>query len=365
MNAKSLIPLVIGLGVGGYALKMVFDTVKRAQGAKPETVNVWTAREDIPRGTSIDETSIQAVEFPANAVPEGAFQVKEDLLGRVPRITAPANLPILEPMLLPPGSNAGLWVRPGFRAVSIKIDESSGVSNLLQPGSRVDMIGYFKTTRGGRRETISRTLIENVEVAAVGARINIAVEVDGKKRGVKPARAVTLFVRPESVTKIHLAEQMGKIKLSMRNSDDGAVRDVDDRSTENDVLGLPAQAVQVADNGSLLDKFKAMFAKQKGEMDAKLKALAQKPGPLSQPSTFTVEPVHTMVIVNGSKRSVLGWSSMDSTEPFLVESPKNGPPASDTTFAPEPARMPADALNSSAAEASDKPLPDWGNDDHN
>lgn len=363
MNPKSLIPLVIGLGVGGYALKMVFDTVKRARGAAPDTVNVWTAREDIPRGSSIDESFIQAVEFPANAVPEGAFQVKEDLIGRVPRIVAPANLPILEPMLLPPGSKAGLWVRPGFRAVSIKIDESSGVSNLLQPGSWVDMIGYFKTTQGGKQTTISRTLIENVEVAAVGARINVAVEVDGKKRGVKPARAVTLFVRPESVPQIHLAEQMGKIKLSMRNSDDDTVRNVDDKSSENDVLGLPARNVQLASNDSLLDKFKAMFAKQKGEMDAKIKALAQKPAPLGQPNT--VEPVHTMVIVNGNKRSVLGWSSMDSTEPFLVGPPKSGPPASDTTFEPDPARMPADTLNSSAAEAADKSLPDWGNNDHN
>ncbi len=107
-----------------------------------------------------------------------------------------------------------------------------------------------------------------------------------------------------------------------------------------------------------------MFAKQKGEMDAKLKALEQTPGPLRQPRAPAVEPVHTMVIVNGNTRDVLGWSSMDSTEPFPVQPPKNGPPASDTTFNPEPARMPSNPLNSSAAEAAEKSLPDWGNNDH-
>ena len=133
MNAKSMIPLVVGLAIGGYALKLVFDTVKNAKGAEPDTVQVWAAREDIPRGSSIDEGMILAVKFPASAVPEGAFKAKEELIGRVPRITAPASLPILESMLLEPGAKGGLWVRPGFRAVSIKIDESSGVSNLLQP----------------------------------------------------------------------------------------------------------------------------------------------------------------------------------------------------------------------------------------
>ncbi len=71
MNAKSMIPLVVGLAIGGYALKLVFDTVKNARGAEPDTVQVWTAREDIPRGTSIDEAMILAVEFPASAVPAG------------------------------------------------------------------------------------------------------------------------------------------------------------------------------------------------------------------------------------------------------------------------------------------------------
>ncbi|MCH7870100.1 MAG: Flp pilus assembly protein CpaB, partial [Planctomycetes bacterium] len=142
MNAKSMIPLVVGLAIGGYALKLVVDTVKNAKGAEPDTVQVWAAREDIPRGSSIDESMILAVEFPTAAVPEGAFTAKEELIGRVPRITSPAQLPILESMLLAPGAKAGLWVRPGFRAVSIKIDESSGVSNLLQPGSWVDVVGY-------------------------------------------------------------------------------------------------------------------------------------------------------------------------------------------------------------------------------
>ncbi len=225
MNGKALIPLVAGLGIGGFALKLGLDTLRDARGAqKPaEKVQIWAAAADIHRGTAITEEMLQPATFPVGLVPEGAFKEEdqEQLLGRIPRLAAPAGLPILESMLLEPGTRAGIHVKPGFRAVAVKIDESSGVDYHLEPGCFVDVVGSFKVRRNRRQETLARTIIENAEVAAVGRRISPGAETEeeGKNRS-RAVRAVTLFVKPNDVPTLLLAEQRGRIKLSLRSEKD-------------------------------------------------------------------------------------------------------------------------------------------------
>ncbi len=326
MSGKAAIPLVIGLGVGGLAIKMVFDTVKKAQGAQATMVNVWGPGEEMARGTSIDANLLKAIAFPVKSVPAGAFKDKDKdkLAGRVLRTAAPAGLPITEAMLLPPGASPGLFVKPGFRAVSIKIDESSGVSNLLQPGQMVDVVGCFKVRRGNRQETISRTLIENVEVGAVGERLSSPAPA-GKEsksdKGIKPARAVTLFIKPEDVAEVHLAEQRGKIKLSLRNGSDTDAGTEKSPITEGSVVGEEEQT-ETADreNNSLLDRVKQMFTQQEKAVQERLAKLEEASNlRLAAAGPAAASPLYTMVVVNGSERVVLGWPSLDSTEPIRLD----------------------------------------------
>lgn len=326
MSGKAAIPLVIGLGVGGLAIKMVFDTVKKAQGAQTTMVNVWGPGEELARGTAIDANVLKSIAFPAKAVPPGAFKDKEKdkLAGRVLRTAAPAGLPITEAMLLPPGASPGLFVKPGFRAVSIKVDESSGVSNLLQPGQMVDVVGCFKVRRGNRQETISRTLIENVEIGAVGERLNLPTP-SGKEsksdKGLKPARSVTLFIKPEDVAEVHLAEQRGKIKLSLRNGTDTEAATEKSPITEGSVLGEEEQQPAQADaqNNSLLDRVKQMFTQQEKVVQERLAKLEEASNlRLAAAGAGVAAPLYTMVVVNGSDRVVLGWPSLDSTEPIRL-----------------------------------------------
>jgi len=79
---------------------------------------VWAAADDIPRGASIGEEMLRAVHFPTSALPAGTFADKAKLVGRVPRVVAPAGLPVLETMLAPAGTRPGVFVPPGMRAVA-------------------------------------------------------------------------------------------------------------------------------------------------------------------------------------------------------------------------------------------------------
>ncbi len=225
MNGKALIPLVAGLGIGGFALWMGFNTLKNARGAQRpvEHAEIWSATTDIPRGTYITEEMIQPLRWPAGMMPPGAVQKKDELVGRVPRLDAPAGLPILNEMLLPPGARQGLIVKPGYRAVAVQIDAGSGVDYHLEPGCFVDVIGSFTIRNNqGRNETIARTILENVEVAAVGPRVSpVQTEEEGGRRSSRKVRAVTLLVKPDDPPKLLLTEQKGRIKLSLRNDEDG------------------------------------------------------------------------------------------------------------------------------------------------
>lgn len=228
MNAKALIPLVAGLAIGGFALKMGIDTLRRARGAERPTqmVQVWAARQDVPRGVELTDGALTQIKFPASAVPKGAITDKEQVLGRVPELDVVAGLPILDHMLLPPGERLRLQVKPGYRAVAVKIDEGSGVDYHLEPGCFVDVTASFNVGRqGGEAETVATTIIENVEVAAVGSRLSpqggVESAEDTSRRSV---RAVTLYVKPEDVSRLSVAERVGRIKLSLRgNGDSGAI----------------------------------------------------------------------------------------------------------------------------------------------
>jgi len=315
MNARAIVPLIAGLGIAGLGAKLGFDYIKKAQGATSKTIQLWTPTTGLTRGMKIDEPEIRPLPFPADIAPKNAVVDKSKLIGRVPLTEVQTGVPILESMLYPPGQPPGIAVPPGMRAVAVKIDESSGVDYHLQPGCHVDVVGYFTQRTRNRNETIARTIIEDVEVAAVGARLSPSnkEEEDAKSaagRGKQAARAVVLIVRPEDVPKLHLAEVKGKIKLSMRGtSDDAAVKA--ETVTEGELLGLEPSEPDSSKPG-LLDSITKLLSQQPPAQP--------QPEPAAQEPTEPQEPANrlawVMVVYNGEQRQMLGWLPGHDTQPI-------------------------------------------------
>ncbi len=332
MNAKAIIPLVAGLAIAGLAAKLGFDFIKKAEGKPTETVQLWAPIEDVPRGVAIAEAALQPVEFPVTAVPPNAMTDMSQIVGRVPHTGAPAGVPIIETMLLPPGVLPGVRVPPGYRAVAVKVDESSGVDNHLEPGCHVDVVGVFTVRKQNRMETLARTILEDVEVAAVGDRLAPSAPTPGdeessSKRRERPARAVTLLVLPENVPTLHLAETKGKIKLSMR----GLVEDGEDPEPsavgasidENMVVfgtsGEPTEPDAEAINSGLPD-----WAEQMGGFLGAMAANTQtaKPEeadePEEEPEPQAPQIAWVMWVYNGNETQVAFWDDMNATRPLEV-----------------------------------------------
>jgi pilus assembly protein CpaB len=300
--------LVAGLGIGGLALKLGVNVLQNAKAnQRNERVQIWAARSEIPRGTAIDADMLQSFAYPSDVIPPGAFREKDKLVGRVARLVVPAGLPVLDAMLAPANAKAGVFPPPGFRAIAVKIDESSGVDYHLEPGCFVDVIGSTKDKRAGGAR--AKTIVDNVEVAAVGERISPGEKpaAEGAKKDKdkgRPVRAVTLYVRPDQAKKVLLAEQDGPIKLCLRGSSDQAGFAATD---------LPDKIEQLADQnaenqGAAADWLQKVFAQLKPTAvpvaEPRSVVVAAAPGP---------EP-WILKIYRGNERETVQFKSRDSRE---------------------------------------------------
>lgn len=249
MKPKTLIPLVMGVVVAGVAIKIVVDVVDQAQGKTQANMEPCVvAKMDIEFAEEITPEKLAVKDWPKDALPQQHFASVEDLIGRVTSIHIPKDVPVFPRMLAPPGTPPGLQTRipNGFRAVSVAIDEISGVAYQLHPGDHVDVVSLIKRPRRDGRgfESMSRIILQNVEVAAVGRTLSASAKTSGTKTAV--ARSATLVLQPEDVTKLHLAQASGgKISLALRGSMDRDQQVVKGSTFEN-LLGLAAEPEPLA-----------------------------------------------------------------------------------------------------------------------
>lgn len=243
MKGKAFIPLVLGLVVGLFAVKLVIDTVRKSQATQPMAkTTIVRAKTDISAFTEISPQDIEEIEVPdAGLAPKDErVSTVEELEGRVAAKSIPMGAPITQSMLAPKGTRPGIAgrIKSGYRAVAVKIDESSMVGYQVQPGDYVDVIVVMDVKSSARKkETIAEVLLQRVEVGAIGQG-DLTGSEEGKGGKVKPAKTATLLVKEEDSPKLHLAATRGKITLSLRGNDENTVENMASASTNNLLASL-------------------------------------------------------------------------------------------------------------------------------
>lgn len=185
------------------------------------TVDVAVASEPIPIGSRIEPQQVRLVRWPVDAEPEGAVHDPARIIGRVARISLDKNQPVLETHLVAEGASLlPLLINEGMRAMSVKVDEVTGVSGFITPNSRVDVLvsGYIDDT--ANREQRAKLVLQNIKVVATGTSI--------EQRDNKPVEVptVTLLVTPEDAERLTLAARQEPVRLALRG-----YRDEEDVST--------------------------------------------------------------------------------------------------------------------------------------
>jgi pilus assembly protein CpaB len=133
--------------------------------------------------------------------------------------------PIVEARIGARGSGAGLgpMIPPGFRAMSVRVNDVVGVAGFVLPGMRVDVL--VTANLPGRQDSVTATALQNVPVLSAGQTI----QSDGKGQPIS-ATVVTLLVNPAQAEALTLANSEGKIQLVLRNATDQEVARTTGRS---------------------------------------------------------------------------------------------------------------------------------------
>jgi pilus assembly protein CpaB len=163
--------LVLAITAGGG---LAFATYNYIQNAPVKTVSLPTrpvivAAQDLELGSELKQDDLRVVEWPANAVPNGAFSKTDELTGRGLLMPVIQNEPILPMKLASKEAGAGLppLIPAGLRAVSVRVNEVIGVAGYVLPGTRVDVVATANPTEQ-RADMTSKVVLTNVLVLAAG-----------------------------------------------------------------------------------------------------------------------------------------------------------------------------------------------------
>ena len=200
-----------------------------------ETRKLLVASTALKYGMEITSDLVQEVDWPANSLPEGSFKSFTDLTADGKRLVlAPMapNEPVLLSKLSGKGGRASLsnLLETGMRAVSIRVDDITGVAGFVTPGDRVDvLLTRQKTTPAptianpeevtaatgqATSELASEVILQNVKVLTTDQ------SADQSAVQATVARSITVEVTTDDAQKVALAQQTGTLYLLLRSAGD-------------------------------------------------------------------------------------------------------------------------------------------------
>lgn len=129
------------------------------------------------------------------------------------------------------------------RAVTIFVDDATGLIGLLNPGDRVDIVGYFDVPGEDFKsiDSVAKVILQNITVLAVGTNTSTSPESyiahlsreQGYYAGQENEKTVTLRLNVKDVPLFIFAEKKGEILLSLRSYEDVIIEPVPDAGYEN------------------------------------------------------------------------------------------------------------------------------------
>lgn len=208
---------------------------KTAAPQSRQTVQVVAAAQDLPAGKRITASDVKLLTLDRKDLPKGAFFKTSEVVDRAVLAPLVSNELVLTAKLAARGGGEGMTalIEPGMRAVSVQVNEISGVSGFIQPGTRVDVLFTRMFSNG---DAATNTVLQNIKVIAYGKQLEPQSKVD--VRDTSKTTVATLLVTQQQAEKLALAIQRGRIQLVLRNPLDNDINEDGDPVSAAD-LGIP------------------------------------------------------------------------------------------------------------------------------
>lgn len=209
-----LLAVLLAVGTGLLTLNYIkgLRDSSLASGA-PRTVVV--AAVDIPARTSITSSMLKQIDVPASAAEPDAFAGPALAENQLSLITIPAGSQVTASKVGRP-ADVGLPVRlaPGTRAVSIQIDKVKGISGLLEPGDRVDILA-IPPHGSGSDLPHAAAILRGIRVLAVGNSLETTSATPSPEE--QNSTTVTLEVSPKQADLLASADANTTLRLALRS----------------------------------------------------------------------------------------------------------------------------------------------------
>lgn len=212
----------------------------QSQVATPVSRTIVVAAGPIDQGVVIVAEHLSEISWNSSTLPEGAFGSKQEFLSGGRRFSLQPmarNEPVLSSKVAEAGQGGILAAQldKNMRAVTVRVDDVSGVAGFILPGSRVDVAMIRTESMGGAApSTTSNIILQNIKVLATDQVTGVTVE-----KAAQVARAVTLEVSSEDAQKVLIAEKVGKLSMILRQS--GGTNAEARRITERDLSNFPLE----------------------------------------------------------------------------------------------------------------------------
>jgi pilus assembly protein CpaB len=217
---RTLIVVTVSVLVAAIGTFAMFRVIQRMPTRKVEmpTTSVVVAAESIPVGTLLEERHLRTIAWPARSTVTGSVANPKELVGRGVIVPIGMNEPVTLTKVASREAGGGLppIIPSGMRAISVKVNEVIGVAGFVVPGTRVDVVVTLsKSEDEGQAQTMTRTVVSNVQVLTAGTKF----DQEQSRKDKKPVQTsvVTLMVLPEDAERIALAQNEGKLNLALRN----------------------------------------------------------------------------------------------------------------------------------------------------
>jgi pilus assembly protein CpaB len=206
-----LIAIILAIGTGWLTLTYL-SSVKPAQN---EQRAVLIAAQEIAARSRIVDTMFRTEMRPVTGLEPDSLSNGNQAVGSLALVTIPIGAELTSSDI---GSNVAfaLPVRlaPGMRAVSIPVDRVKGVSGMILPGDRVDVIAIPPGGSSGPPPK-AVTIFRGIRVLAVGNTLENAVATPGPDE--QTAATVTLEVNPKQADLLAWADANSTLRLALRS----------------------------------------------------------------------------------------------------------------------------------------------------
>jgi pilus assembly protein CpaB len=228
MLARVALFVLMAVGLAGFGavawinLHPAKSPTPTEAAAPTDRVALLIAARPLRAGTLLKPEDLAAEQRAAKEVPAGARidteAARSDLLGALIRRNLAKGDVLLSSDALNPGDRGFLAavLGSGMRAVTVGVDAVSGLSGLVWPGDRVDLI-LTQSQEGNdvppSRRVSGETVLHDVRVLAIDRQLIQGATSESPES--QAARTVTLEVTPADAERVVVATRLGHLSLSV------------------------------------------------------------------------------------------------------------------------------------------------------